>query len=125
MKRKHASRNSIEHKTATAIISRVREYERRHSLTMLMRVATLIDTIAADDHYWIRDEDELTPEDELNLQAREEMMDEESDTEPDVITPDEVRQEAEILARHESELASKSLADYSRKTGKTFFEIFK
>lgn len=123
MKRKHATRNSIEHKTATAIISRIREYERRHSMTMLMRIATLIDTIVPDDQYWTRDE--LTPEDELNLQAREEMMDEEPDTEPDVLTPDEVRQEAEALARHESELASKSLADYSRETGKTFFEIFK
>jgi hypothetical protein len=69
--------------------------------------------------------DELTEDDELNLQAREEMMDDEPDTEPDVLTPDEVRQEAEDLARHEAELASKSLADYSRETDKTFFEIFK
>lgn len=123
MKRRHASRNSIEHKTATAIISRIREYERRHSMTMLMRIAALIDTIVPDDQYWINDE--LTPEDELNLQAREEMMDEEPDTEPDALTPDEVRQESEALARYEAEQASKSLADYSRETGKTFFEIFK
>lgn len=127
MKRKHSTRNSIEHKTATAIISRIREYERRHSITMLMRVATLIDTIVPDDHYWIRDEvnDELTEDDELNLQAREEMMNAEADTEPDLITEEEMAQEAEALAMYESEHASKSIADYSRETNKTFFEIFK
>ena len=81
MKRKHATRNSIEHRTATAIISRIREYERKHSVTMLMRVVVLIDTIAVNDRFWISDKYELTEDDELNLQAREEMMDAEADTE--------------------------------------------
>ena len=69
--------------------------------------------------------DELTEDDELNLQAREEMMDAEADTEPDVITTEELAQEAEALARHEAEQASISIANYSRETHKTFFEIFK
>ena len=69
--------------------------------------------------------DELTEDDELNLQAREEMMDAEPDTEPDFITDDQMAQEAEALAMYESEKASKSIANYSRETHKTFFEIFK
>ena len=69
--------------------------------------------------------DELTEDDELNLQAREEMMDAEADTEPDVITDEQMEQEAEALARHEAEQASISIANYSRETHKTFFEIFK
>ena len=51
--------------------------------------------------------DELTEDDELNLQAREEIMDAEPDTEP------------------EADQASISIANYSRETHKTFFEIFK
>lgn len=68
---------------------------------------------------------ELTEDDELNLQAREEMMDAEADTEPDVVTDDQLKMEAEALARHEAEQASISIANYSRETHKTFFEIFK
>ena len=69
--------------------------------------------------------DDFTEDDELNLQAREEMMDAEPDTEPDVITDDQLKMEAEALARHEAEQTSISIANYSRETGKTFFEIFK
>ena len=69
--------------------------------------------------------DELTEDDELNLQAREEMMDVEADTEPDFVTDEQQKMEAEALARHESEQASISIANYSRETHKTFFEIFK
>lgn len=68
---------------------------------------------------------DFTEDDELNLQAREEMMDAEADTEPDVITDEQREQEAESLARHEAEQASISIANYSRETHKTFFEIFK
>lgn len=52
-------------------------------------------------------------------------MDAETDTEPDLITEEEMAQEAEALAMYESEKASKSIADYARETNKTFFEIFK
>ena len=69
--------------------------------------------------------DDFTEDDELNLQAREEMMDAEADTEPDVITDDQLKMEAEALARHEAEQASISIANYSRETHKTFFEICK